>query len=261
MGEGRLEPDDRYADAPVVGLTGARFGGAAGRRLRAAGPDADEGRVVTTHRLIRNRPVVGRTGARFGSASRQRAAQSVAGQGGVSAPEVSVSEPPPAPSSPQQREPQRREPQRREPQGRESRRREPAGPTGPTGPTGSEERERSHPDWAAPATSFGLVRPYTWTNGRTAACRHLEIETLVSATGRPPDRIAAPEHHTVVDLCARPRSVAELAALLAIPLGVARVLLADLADAGIVRVHGSADRDGAPDLDLMQRVLGALHRL
>lgn len=258
MGEGQLESDDRYADAPVVGLTGARFGGAAGRRLRAVGPDADEGRVVTSHRLIRNRPVVGRTGARFGSVSRRRAAQSGAGQVDVSAPE-----PPPAPSSPQRREPQRREPQRRapqrrEPQGRESQGREPAGSAGSAG---YEERERSHPDRAAPATSFGLVRPYTWTNGRTAACRHLEIETLVSATGRPPDRIAAPEHHTVVDLCARPRSVAELAALLAIPLGVARVLLADLADAGIVRVHGSADRDGAPDLDLMQRVLAALRRL
>jgi hypothetical protein len=251
MGEGQLEPDDRYADAPVVGLTGARFGGAAGRRLRAAGPDADEGRVVTTHRLTRNRPVVGRTGARFGSASRQRAAQSGAGQVDVSAPEW-----PPAPSSPPPREPPRREPQRREPQGRES-----AGSTGSTGSAGYQGRERSHPDWAAPATSFGLVRPYTWTNGRTAACRHLGIETLVSATGRPPDRIAAPEHHTVVDLCARPRSVAELAALLAIPLGVARVLLADLADAGIVRVHYSADRDGAPGLDIMQRVLAALHRL
>ncbi len=46
------------------------------------------------------------------------------------------------------------------------------------------------------------------------------------------------------------------------PLGVARVVLGDLAAAGSVAVHrtvGSAD--AASDVALMQRVLAGLHRL
>jgi hypothetical protein len=67
----------------------------------------------------------------------------------------------------------------------------------------------------------------------------------------------------IVDLCAQPRSVAEIAALLVLPLGVARVLLGDLAGAGVVFVHPTAasSGDGAPDLEFMRRVLVGLRRL
>jgi hypothetical protein len=72
-------------------------------------------------------------------------------------------------------------------------------------------------------------------------------------------------HHRrmIVDLCAHPRSVAEIAALLAVPLGVARVLLGDLAGAGAVVVHPTAGSvgDGAPDLEFMRRVLVGLRNL
>jgi hypothetical protein len=110
--------------------------------------------------------------------------------------------------------------------------------------------------------TYDLVRPYSWTGGRTASCVDLAVETLVSATGRPADPAAAPEHRTILKLCATPHSVAELTALLKMPLGVARVLLGDLAAAGSVAIHrtvGSADV--ASDVALMQRVLAGLHRL
>ena len=61
-------------------------------------------------------------------------------------------------------------------------------------------------------------------------------------------------------LCASPRSVAEIAALLEIPLGVARVLVGDLAQDGAVVVHGTSGPDG-PDATFMQRVLDGLRRL
>ncbi|MDQ4031283.1 MAG: DUF742 domain-containing protein [Actinomycetota bacterium] len=106
------------------------------------------------------------------------------------------------------------------------------------------------------------MRPYFWTGGRTTSPVNLAVETLVSATGRPADPAAPTEHRTILGLCATPHSVAELAALLKVPLGVARVVLGDLAAAGSVAVHrtvGSAD--AASDVALMQRVLTGLHQL
>jgi hypothetical protein len=58
------------------------------------------------------------------------------------------------------------------------------------------------------------------------------------------------------------RSVAEVAALLAVPLGVARVLLADMIDTGLVYVHRNPTEAGSPPgLSLMERVLAGLHQL
>jgi hypothetical protein len=85
---------------------------------------------------------------------------------------------------------------------------------------------------------------------------------LVSATDQPIDPTAPPEHGTILTLCAAPRSVAELAALVSIPLGVARVVLGDMAEAGSVVVHRTVSpADAFPDIVLMQRVLSGLQRL
>lgn len=118
-------------------------------------------------------------------------------------------------------------------------------------------------DFAAEEAA-AIVRPYSWTGGRTTSSFQLEIETLVTVSER--DWRAAPvlkaEYHDVVALCARPRSVAEVAALLRIPLGVARVLLGDMAERGLIDVHSTASTDGdVPDLGLMERVLSGLRKL
>jgi hypothetical protein len=107
-------------------------------------------------------------------------------------------------------------------------------------------------------TSF--VRPYVLTRGRTRSQYDLSIETLVSAVPMAANGPAAAEHEAVIALCQEPRSVAEVAALLGIPLGVARVLLGDLVAAGAVAVHRTAGVAG-PDLALMERVLAGLRRL
>ena len=46
-----------------------------------------------------------------------------------------------------------------------------------------------------------------------------------------------PEHQRICHLCREVKSVAEVSALLAMPLGVARILVADLAEAGLVAIH------------------------
>ncbi len=117
-------------------------------------------------------------------------------------------------------------------------------------------------DWDGSEESYGLVRPYAWTKGRTTARHELALEALISAAARNLDATASPEHHAILRLCDTPRSVAEVAALLSVPLGVARVLLGDMAESGNVVVHGTAGTaDGAPNLALMERVLSCLQRL
>jgi hypothetical protein len=49
------------------------------------------------------------------------------------------------------------------------------------------------------------------------------------------------EERTAVQLCQRPNSLAEIAAALHVPLGVARVIVGDLVSAGHVSVQGSAE--------------------
>jgi Protein of unknown function (DUF742). len=62
-------------------------------------------------------------------------------------------------------------------------------------------------------------------------------------------------------LCRQVRSVAEVSALLRMPLGVARILIADMATEGLVHVHQQQLDAGKPDQNLLERVLSGLRRL
>ena len=87
-----------------------------------------------------------------------------------------------------------------------------------------------------------VVRPFIVTGGRTRPLRDdLRIETLVRAT---PAALTAPlrfEEHATVRLCQQPLSLAEISAVLGVPLGVARVVVGDLAAAGHVSVSEPAE--------------------
>ncbi|MBF9067352.1 DUF742 domain-containing protein [Streptacidiphilus fuscans] len=110
-----------------------------------------------------------------------------------------------------------------------------------------------------------LVRPYAMTGGRTRPRYQLAIEALVSATPQAYRAgVLLPEHARIVDLCREVKSVAEVSALVPMPLGVARILVADLAEAGLVAIHQPAaatDSGGAPDVTLLERVLSGLRKL
>ena len=126
------------------------------------------------------------------------------------------------------------------------------------------EPQSFEPDPPGQDTEAAAVRPYTWTRGRTKSGFDLAIETLVSTSRRGRDQMGMlqVEHRAVAELCEQARSVAEVAALLSLPLGVARVLLGDMAGLGIVTVHETASSAGSvPDLALMERVLSGLRRL
>ncbi len=115
------------------------------------------------------------------------------------------------------------------------------------------------------------VRPYAITGGRTRFGHVLLVETFVATIDAPDERLeltsggiasaVMPELRAIVELCRRMRSVAEISALLRIPLGVVRVLLSDLADQGKIRVYGTGHGPGTPDRALLERVLSGLRRL
>ena len=109
-----------------------------------------------------------------------------------------------------------------------------------------------------------MVRPYTKTGGRTRSDYDLAIEALVSTSerGRSPDAAVRPEHRSICGLCLDTRSVAEVAAHLRLPLGVARVLIGDMAGLGLVLIHQSGMVVGdRPSIEFMERVLSGLRRL
>ena len=99
------------------------------------------------------------------------------------------------------------------------------------------------------------VRPYTLTGGRTQAREYLPVEALVRAVMTPSAHSAAatsPERRRIHELTsAQIMSIAELSAHLRLPLGVIRVLVGDLADAGAVVVHGGAASAVTPATDLL----------
>jgi hypothetical protein len=114
------------------------------------------------------------------------------------------------------------------------------------------------------ASDAAIVRPYSWTRGRTKSIVDLRIEALVTTSERGDDldAMTATEHRSVAELCRDPRSIAEIATLLGVPLGVAKVLVGDMAGLGLVVVHKTAT-GGAnkAHLLLMERVLSGLRRL
>jgi hypothetical protein len=81
--------------------------------------------------------------------------------------------------------------------------------------------------------------------------------------GTTDDPALAPEHREIATLCRYSLSVAEVSAILGIPVGVARVLLGDMAAMGVVVVHDRSAMvgDDRPDTALMERVLHGLQRL
>ena len=102
------------------------------------------------------------------------------------------------------------------------------------------------------------------TRGRTQSKRRLAIEALVStrADGRWNVARLSGEFRSVRTFCCRPRSVAEVAATLCVPLGVVRVLLDDMAEQGLVTIHETrTSTDGRPAMALMERVLQGLRQL
>jgi hypothetical protein len=114
-----------------------------------------------------------------------------------------------------------------------------------------------------------VVRPYAVTGGRTepADGEVLDLIAVVVATDvatqaddEPLRR--TPEHRKILARCQRQATVADIASETALPLGVVRVLLADLILAGEVTVVRQRPRQAQlPSNDILQEILNGLRAL
>lgn len=96
-----------------------------------------------------------------------------------------------------------------------------------------------------------LVRPFLVTGGRTEPLQDgLRLESLIHSS---PAALSAPlrfELRQIVDLCQSPTTVADVAARLGVPLGVAKVLIADLVSGG----YATVARNTEVPIDVIERI-------
>ncbi|MFD5885298.1 DUF742 domain-containing protein [Streptomyces sp. NPDC060334] len=115
-----------------------------------------------------------------------------------------------------------------------------------------------------------LVRPYAMTGGRTKPGPHgvrFDLIALVAVADpeggdEATESVWGPEHRALLGLCRdETQSVAELAADADLPVGVVRVLLGDLLEAGHVKVSRPVPPAQLPDERILREVIEGLRAL
>jgi hypothetical protein len=106
-----------------------------------------------------------------------------------------------------------------------------------------------------------LIRPYAMTGGRTTADTQISLEAQIQASTRASHHLGAYrwEAAKVVELVQSPMALIEIAARLQIPIGVARVLVADLVSDGAVVLHTPVKTQSFASL--LERVLDGVRNL
>lgn len=112
-------------------------------------------------------------------------------------------------------------------------------------------------------TSGVRVPPYLLTGGRTSPSVALALESRVQrlttnaqSAGGP--RANLPELEAILAACRLPTPLVEIAGRTRLPLQVARILIGDLVDAGLVAVEPTSTASERPDIQLLERVLNGL---
>ena len=111
-----------------------------------------------------------------------------------------------------------------------------------------------------------VVRPYAVTGGRTepADVETLDLLTVVVASGEPvaeePGRLT-PEHRRILGMCVEQVTVVDIAAETTLPVGVVRVLLADLIQQGAITVMRKRPAGQRSGNDVLQEILNGLRAL
>jgi predicted Rossmann fold nucleotide-binding protein DprA/Smf involved in DNA uptake len=112
-----------------------------------------------------------------------------------------------------------------------------------------------------------VVRPYAVTGGRTepADGEVLDLIAVIMASGRPAeptDQLGlSPEHRRILNLSQHPATVADVASDTGLPVGVIRVLLADLIQQGRIKVLPGRPAGQKPSAQLLREVLHGLRAL
>jgi hypothetical protein len=106
-----------------------------------------------------------------------------------------------------------------------------------------------------------MLRPYAITGGRTAAPQFLNLETQLCRAGRSD---ASSTHRwesaQIIEMAGKPIALVEVAARIGIPVGVAKVVVADLIDQGAITTGTERAHDESFS-SLLERVLDGLDRI
>ncbi|MER7333864.1 MULTISPECIES: DUF742 domain-containing protein [unclassified Micromonospora] len=108
------------------------------------------------------------------------------------------------------------------------------------------------------------MRLYGVTSGRTHTAKiSLDLLTVIAAVNVHPAAIQllGPEHVAILRLCARPTAVVEIGADLDLPLGVLRVLLADLHELELITIRPPNHGALQASVHLLEELLDGLQRL
>ena len=109
-----------------------------------------------------------------------------------------------------------------------------------------------------------VVRPYALTQGRTRhAGESFDLVATVMATPAALTEPAAlaPEHMSVLHLARAPTTVADIASDVDLPLGVVRIILADLRELGLVAIRHPVVMAERVDKHTLREVLNGLRGL
>jgi len=123
----------------------------------------------------------------------------------------------------------------------------------------------SNDEWWLDAEAGPVVRPYALTGGRT---RHSgDAFDLVATVTATQVRVAdlgglGPEHFSVLQLAQVPATVVDIASDVDLPLGVVRILLADLRELGLVLIQAPVSMKARQvDRNMLREVLHGLRGL
>jgi hypothetical protein len=109
-----------------------------------------------------------------------------------------------------------------------------------------------------------IIRPYALVGGRTQPSgASFDLIAMVRARrGIDPDPASLePEHLLVLRLCRLSTSVADLSAELSLPVGVVRVILADLREQGLIDIRRPVLPAQLPTAQILRRVADGLRQL
>lgn len=138
-------------------------------------------------------------------------------------------------------------------------------PEGVTRPFLNELRTPATGQLDLPAPPPDAVRPYLLTGGRVPDdVSGFETVYVITSDGVSRLGALAFERRAIAELCRQAQSVAEISALLRLPLGVATVLARDLAGEGVLTSSGAAldpSFDAAHDPDLILRLIHGVRAL
>lgn len=108
-----------------------------------------------------------------------------------------------------------------------------------------------------------VVRLYAMTSGRARASgTQFDLMAAVQATAHEPaPRALSPEQRLLLRICQRPQTVADVASESNLPVGVVRVLLGDLHNAGLIAASRPHRPSQLPDQRVLQEVIDGLRAL